>query len=420
MAEGIALLIVLGLLFEWLARKLKMPGLIGLLLLGVLLGPYALKAVNAETATVAEDLRLIALVVILLRAGFEISKEALTRVGLRAILLAFIPCLFEISAVVLVAPYLLNLTLLESAMLGAILAAVSPAVVVPLMIEYIKRGLGAKRSVPTMVLAAASCDDAVAIVLSGAFIGLYTGHTTGLTARLLGIPISLLTGILLGLVLGFAFYWLFKRFNPRASKRVIMLLGLSVLLLNFEDVVHPFMPFAALLSIMATGFIILEKDEHMAHELSSKLGKIWVFAQLLLFVLIGMKVNVPVAVNAGLAGAGVILTGLIGRSIGVQFCLAGSALPARERMFVGIAYLPKATVQAAIGATPLVAMQAAGLSTAPGELILAIAVLSILLTAPTGALAISWAAPRLLRHDGHRGDQTPARAAALESESCPE
>lgn len=417
MAIGIAEIILLGLLADWAARKARLPGLIGLLLLGVCLGPYALGTLNQETQDVAADLRLIALIVILLRAGLEISKEALARSGVRAILMAFVPCLCEVLAVTLAGPLLLPLTRMEAAILGSILAAVSPAVVVPLMIRCIEEGRGAERAVPTMILAGASCDDAVAIVLAMSLLGIHLGEQVNIVRQALSIPFSVISGGIIGLLLGVLLYRLFDRFNPRATKRVLILLGLSVVLLHVQHRVEAWFPFAALISIMAIGFIILEKREHAAHEISAKLGKVWVFAQLLLFTLVGAQVNIPVAIGAGLGGGAVILAGLAGRSIGVQLCLAGSRLTRRERIFAGLSYLPKATVQAAIGATPLIAMQSAGRPAGPGEIILAVAVLSIVLTAPLGAILISWAGRNLLTISAGTPAESPAMQAAIESQA---
>jgi NhaP-type Na+/H+ or K+/H+ antiporter len=368
---------------------IKLPGIIGLLLLGVLSGPYVLGILNTETLAVSGDLRLMALVVILLRSGFEISKDALARVGGRAIMMAFIPCLCETAVVTAIAPLFLPLTYLEAAMLGSLLAAVSPAVVVPLMIKFIKEGKGEDKSIPTLVLAGASCDDAVAIVLSTSFIGMYVGESVDITRSLAMIPVSVITGMIVGLITGYLLYRFFIYFNPRATKRGLILLGLSIFLMALQKEIEHAIPFSGLLAIMSIGFIILEKCEKTAHEISSKLDKIWIFAQLLLFVLVGAQVNLPVAFNAGLAGALIIATGLVGRSMGVQICLFRSNLNAKERLFVTLSYLPKATVQAAIGGLPLTAMIASGKPTAPGEIILAVAVLSILLTAPLGAILIT-------------------------------
>ncbi len=412
MLLGIAELVLLGLLFDWFFRKMKMPGLIGLLILGVLVGPYAFGLLDNETQSISQQLRLLALIVILLCAGFEISRKALAKVGARAIMMSFIPCICEVVFVTVAAPSLLNISHLEAAMLGSVLAAVSPAVVVPLMIQFIEEKRGADKGAPTLVLAGASCDDAVAIVLCTSFVGMYAGKSVNLGLSLAKIPVSVILGIGSGLVIGLLLHSFFKKFDPRATKRVLIILGLAVLLLNIQDQIENIVPFSALLALMAIGFIILEKEESMAHEISSKLGKVWIFAQLLLFTLVGAKVNLPVAAEAGLAGAGIILTGLIGRIIGVQICLIKSHFNSKERLFVSLAYLPKATVQAAIGGVPLAAMAAAGMNTAPGELILAIAVLSIILTAPLGALLISWSGKRLLTVST---EDSPAAMAARES-----
>ena len=415
MALGLAEIVLLGLLVDWIFRKLRLPGLVGLLLLGVAIGPHAFDGVNRATQLVSADWRLIALVVILLRAGFEMSREALSKVGFRAALLAFVPCLFEVGTVTLVAPLLLPVSRLEAAMLGGVLAAVSPAVVVPLMIRMIEEGRGASKGIPTLVLAGASVDDVVAIVLCTSFVGMYVGEAVHLGWQLGRIPISVVIGVGVGLLLGFLLYKLFDRFNPRATKRLLILLGLSVLLLHVQNMMESVVPFAALISIMAIGFIILEKREHAAHEISSKLEKVWVFAQLLLFAFVGMQVDVTVAWNAGAPGLLVLLAGLSGRSLAVQLCLLRSRLTWRERLFVNISYFPKATVQAAIGAMPLLAMQAAGMNTAPGDLILAIAVISILVTAPIGAIAISWTGRRWLKVTAHSPKESPAMQAAIES-----
>jgi NhaP-type Na+/H+ or K+/H+ antiporter len=397
MASTLAELILLGLLADWAFRKLGMPGLVGMLLLGVLVGPYVLDVMAPEILESSADLRLIALIVILLRAGFELSRDALNRVGRMALLLSCIPAILEGLAVTALGPVLLGLTYLQSAILGAVLSAVSPAVVVPLMIRFMTRRMGADKGIPTLILAASSIDDVFVIVIYSVLIGFYTGQHVNLVWKLAGIPVSIVTGILVGLAIGLLFVKLFGRFNPRATKRVLLILGVSILLVRIEPVLENTVPFAALLAVMAIGFMILEKREHMAHEISAKLGKIWVFAEIILFTMVGAQVNVHVVWRAGLAGAILIFLALIARSIGTYLCVLGSDLNLKERMFVVISYLPKATVQAAIGGAPLAAMHAAGMDTGPGETILAVAVLSIVLTAPLGAWAISVTGDRLLQ-----------------------
>jgi solute carrier family 9B (sodium/hydrogen exchanger), member 1/2 len=397
MILGIAEILLGGLAFDWLARKLKAPGLLGLLLLGLLAGPFALNLLDPGIYAVASDLRLVALVVILFRAGFEMNRQQLARVGARAVLLAFVPCLCETATVALVAPLLLPLTRHEAAILGAVLAAVSPAVIVPYMIQFSREGRGTDKGIPTLVLAGASCDDAVAIVLGATLTAAYVGPAPRLLAPLAALPVSVATGVLSGLAIGYGLHRFFKAANPRATKRLLVLLALAVLLTKAQAALEPHVPYSALMAIMAIGVMIYELEVRAAAELSEKLGKLWIFAQLLLFVLVGAQVNLRVAGSVGLAGAAVIGAGLAGRSLGVGLCLLRSELTARERLFVALAYVPKATVQAAVGAAPLAAMAAAGLGTAPGETILAVAVLSILLTAPAGAALISLGGRRLLR-----------------------
>jgi NhaP-type Na+/H+ or K+/H+ antiporter len=396
MAIALAELVLLGLLADWLFRKFRMPGLVGMLLLGVAFGPSVLDLVAPGMLAISGDLRLIALIVILLRAGFEMSKNTLARVGRMTLLLSFIPALFEGAAITLLGPPLLGLTHLEAALLGAVLSAVSPAVVVPLMIQFIEKRRGVEKGIPTLVLAASSVDDVFVIVVYSALIGMYTGRQVSLAWKFTAIPLSIVSGVAVGLVLGLGLYWLFRRYNPRATKRVLLVIGISILLMRVEHLLEGVFPFAALLAVMAIGFIILEKEEHFAHEISAKLGKIWVFAEILLFALVGAQVNVRVAWEAGLAGGVLVLLALGARSIGTYACLLGSDFSLRERLFVVVAYIPKATVQAAIGGAPLLAMKAAGLPTGPGEIILAVAVLSILLTAPAGAWAISALGNRVL------------------------
>lgn len=413
MAVNLAELILFGLLVDWVFRKLRLPGLIGMLLLGVAVGPSALNLLSPDFLAISLDLRLIALIVILLRAGFELSREALAKAGWRTLLLAFIPGILEGVTVTILAPLFLPLTRLEAALLGFILAAVSPAVVVPLMIRFIKERRGAEKAIPTMVLAAASLDDVFAITIFSVLLGIYSGEAVNITAALGGIPVSILLGVGVGALTGWLLLKLFERFNPRATKRTLMVLGVSILLVRLQQVLEGTVPFAALLAVMALGFIILEKREYMAHELSSKLGKIWVFASILLFTLVGAQVDVSVALDAGLAGLGIITFGLVVRSIGVLICLAGGSLNRGERFFVVVSYWPKATVQAAIGAVPLGVMMQLGRDPAAGQIILAVAVLSILFTAPLGAAVISWAGRRFLSED--ESEEHAALDAARES-----
>jgi NhaP-type Na+/H+ or K+/H+ antiporter len=293
-----------------------------------------------------------------------------------------VPAVFEIGGVMLVAPSLLNITYLEAAILGSILGAVSPAVVVPLMIDFMDRGRGAKKGIPTLILGASSLDDVFVIVLFTVFLGMYGGEQGNIFFQLAEIPISITLGIILGLIPGYFLYRLFKKYDWRPPKRTMMVMGVAIALTWLESACQGYVPVASLLGVMAIGFVILEKSEPIAHIISQKLKSLWIFAELLLFVLVGAQVNIHVAWKAGLAGTLVVFVGLIFRSVGTYVSLIGTPFDWKERLFCVVAYIPKATVQAAIGAVPL----AAGV--ASGEVILAVAVLSILLTAPIGAIGI--------------------------------
>ena len=417
MAVSLAEIIILCLLADWAFKAFKVPGLIGMLAAGALLGPAVLDLINPALLTIGADLRMIALLVILLRAGFELSRHTLHRVGKQALLLSFLPALFEALAATALGPSLLGLSRMESAILGCVLGAVSPAVVVPMMVKFNQERRGVAKGIPTLVLAGASIDDVTVIVAYSVLVGIYTGGKVNVAWKLAGIPLSILTGIAVGLVIGFLLYLLFDRFNPRATKRSLVVIGVSVLLVQAGDRLEALdVPFAALIAVMAIGFVILEKKESMAHELSAKLGKIWVFAEIILFSMVGAQVNFGAAAKAGLGGVALIIIALAARSVGTLLCTLGAGLSAKEKLFVVISYLPKATVQAAIGSAPLAAMAAAGMPTGPGDTILAVAVMSIVLTAPAGAWAIAWAGRTLLTVD-EQGFGASDRVAAYESDA---
>jgi len=399
MLDSLAEVIIASLLAAWLFRKIKIPELIGILLVGVLFGPYVLNLLNPELIDISGELRLAALLVILLRAGFELRRDTLNKVGKTALFLSFVPAILEAGVITILAPLFFGLSYLESAILGTILGAVSPAVVVPMMINLMDKKRGTAKGIPTLILAASSIDDVFVIVLYSILIGIYTGSNVNIAWALAGIPISIILGIVVGLGIGILLYKLFDRYNPRATKRVLIIMAVSVLLMRIEHLIIHWVPFAALLSVMAIGFIILEKRQKYAHELSLKFAKVWVIAEILLFTMVGAAVNINVAFESGLPGLLLIIAGLTGRSIGSWICLMGTNLNLKERWFVVIAYIPKATVQAAIGAAPLAAMRLAGLDTGPGEIILAVAVLSIVLTAPLGAWAIGYTGKKWLTRE---------------------
>lgn len=390
MAISLGIISLLGLIANAVFSKIKLPGLLGMLLLGVTIGPYGFNLLHPEILNVSEDFRKIALIIILLRAGFGISRDDLKKVGKTALKMSCIPGIIEGLLIAFASTKFLGFSFIQGGILGFIIAAVSPAVVVPQMLSFIERGLGTNKGIPTLILASASIDDVFAITIFSAFLGLYSGSHVNIGVKLLGIPISILLGILAGIIIGFILIRLFKRYDIRDTKKVLIIIGVSILLTAFENSLKNKIEIASLLGVMTIGFVILEKMPEVGKRLSVKLNKLWVFAEILLFVLVGAQVNVGVAVNAGATGILIILIGLIGRSMGVIISVIGTNLNWKERIFCVIAYLPKATVQAAMGAVPL------SLGVESGDIILAIAVLAILLTAPLGAIAISMSGNRFL------------------------
>lgn len=388
--NSLGLIVILGLLAHYLFSRMKLPGLLGMLLLGVVLGPFGLNLINGLLLDASADLRLIALIVILLRAGIGLNKEDLKAIGKSALLLSFIPGVFEGIAIMLLSMQILGFTWVQGGMLGFIIAAVSPAVVVPAMLTFMESGLGKSKRIPTMILAGASIDDVVAITIFSAFLGFAGGEQVHLGYQLLNIPLAILLGIGVGAVIGFAMVWLFKKYHIRDTKKILILLGAAIALTAIEKGLKSHIEVAGLVGVMTIGFVLLEKLPVASKRLAERLNKIWIFAEILLFVLVGAQVNIPIGIAAGSAGVVLVGCGLFFRSLGVWIALLRTPLLTKEKGFCMIAYLPKATVQAAIGAIPL----SAGI--AGGELILAIAVLSIVMTAPLGAIGIQWAAPRWL------------------------
>ena len=394
---GLAELLILGLLADGLFRRLGVPGLIGMLAVGLLLGQSGLGLIDPKLLAISGDLRQMALVVILLRVGFGLNLKTLQQVGKRVLLLAWIPATLEGFTISLVAQPLLGLSWLEAGLLGSVIAAVSPAVVVPLMLRLIEERRGTSKAIPQMVMAAASLDDIAVIVVNGALLGLLITRSTNMPVQLLRLPVGLLLGIAAGAGLGWLLIHWIERFRPNANRQVLLVLALSLLLLRLQSSINTLVPFTGLVAAMALGVLLLELRPNLAQPISAKLASIWVFAELVLFTLVGAQVDLGVAWRSGLAGLAVLAIGLVARSIGTLLCLQGSELSPGERLFVTVAYIPKATVQAAIGAVPLMAMQAAGMPTAPGEIILAVAVLSIVTTAPLGAWLSGLVADRVLQ-----------------------
>lgn len=390
MAASLAIILLLGLPAKRIFEKLRLPGLLGMLILGILIGPHVLNLLQTDMLQISSDLRSIALIIILLRAGLGLNKDELKSIGIPALKMSCIPGLFEGLFIALASVYFLDFTFVQGGMLGFIIAAVSPAVVVPFMLKLNENKIGTKKGVPTLILAGASIDDVFAITVFSAFLGLYYGSEINIGIQLLNIPISILLGILSGILVGFLLINIFKKYNIPDTKKVLLIFGFSILLNQLESVLKTKLRIASLLGVMAIGFILTEYLPDTGKKLSDKFNKVWVFAEILLFVLVGAEVNVNVALKAGGIGIILILTGLIGRSVGVAISLLGTDFNWKERVFCIIAYIPKATVQAAMGAVPL------SLGVESGDIILAIAVLAILITAPLGAIGIHYSAEKLL------------------------
>jgi len=389
-AFSVALIILLGLLFSKLFNRIKLPGLLGMLILGIILGPYGLNLIDKAILNISGDLRAIALIIILLRAGFGIHMESLRKVGTSAVKMSFIPDMLEGFTVMFVAHYFLGLPLIEAGMLGFIIAAVSPAVIVPQMLSFIKRRMGTKKGIPLIILTGASVDDVIAITMFSIFLGIYGGQQINYLIVALSIPLQFALGILFGLIIAITLIYVFKHFDIRNTEKTLIILASAILLKNIGDALSSIIPIAALVGVMVIGFVILEKMPELGMQLSDKFDKIWIFAEILLFVLVGAQVNIYLAASFALIGLTIIIIGLIARSAGVYVSLMGSNLNLKEKIFCIIAYIPKATVQAAIGAIPL------SMGVASGQLILAIAVIAIMFTAPLGAFAVSAYGERFL------------------------
>lgn len=390
MLTSLGLVLLLGMALGALAKRLKLPSLVGMLIAGMILGPYALNLLSDSLLNISADLRQLALIIILTRAGLSLDVEALKRVGRPAILMCFVPACFEILGMTLLAPALLGVSTLDAAIMGAVVGAVSPAVIVPWMIRLSEEGWGVDRGIPQLILAGASVDDVFVIVMFTAFTGLASGGT-GLTAgAVLSIPASILTGVAAGLLLGRLLAQWFRRVHMRDSVKVVILLSLAFLLVAAEDALEGIFPFSGLLSVMGAGVGLQRWRSVVAQRLSLKFSKLWVAAEVALFVLVGAAVDLRYALSAGVMAILAVLGALCFRAVGVLVCVSGAHFSPKEKLFCVLGYLPKATVQAAIGGVPL----AMGLGC--GQIVLTVAVIAILVTAPLGALAIDRSYTKLL------------------------
>ena len=383
MLTSLGLVLLLGMALGALAKRLGLPSLVGMLIAGMVLGPYALNLLSPTLMEISADLRQLALIIILTRAGLSLDVATLKRVGRPAVLMCFVPACFEIAGMVLLAPRLLGVSVLDAAIMGAVVGAVSPAVIVPRMIRLTEEGYGVEKGIPQLVLAGASVDDVFVIVLFTAFTGLASGTGTGISpATVISVPVSILTGIVAGLILGWVLALFFRKVHMRDSIKVVILLSLAFLLVAAEDALEGIFPFSGLLAVISAGVGLQRWRGVVAQRLSLKFSKLWVAAEVSLFVLVGAAVDLRYAVSAGVLAVLAVLGCLCFRAVGVLVCVAGSGFQWKEKLFCVLAYLPKATVQAAIGGVPL----AMGLGC--GQIVLTVAVIAILVTAPLGALAI--------------------------------
>ena len=392
MLTSLALIFLTGMFLGWLCRKCHLPGLLGMMAAGILLGPCVLNLLDDSILNISADLRQIALIIILTRAGLSLDIEGLKRAGRPAALLCFVPASFEMAGIILLAPPLLGVSVLDAAVMGAVLAAVSPAVIVPKMLRLTEEKWGTQKSSPQMLLAGASGDDVFVIVFFTAFMGLEQGGEVS-PLTLLQIPVSILTGVAVGLGVGLLLALYFKKVHIRDSLKVVILLSISFLLVSQQDAIGQWVPFSGLLAVMSMGVAVQKKREPAAVRLSVKYSKLWTAAEVLLFVLVGATVDLQYVSAAGVAAVALIFGALVFRMAGVLTCLLRTPLNRKERLFCTVAYMPKATVQAAIGGLPL----AAGL--ACGHLVLTVAVLAILITAPLGAFGIDLLYRRCLEQE---------------------
>ena len=381
MLSSIALILLVGMFAGFICKKLHFPGLFGMILTGVVLGPHMLNCIDGSIMNISAELRKMALIIILIRAGLTLNLGDLKKVGRPAVLMCFLPACFEITGMVLLAPMLLGLSIKEAALLGAVIAAVSPAVIVPKMIKLIEDGYGTQKGIPQLILAGASVDDIFVIVLFSAFTSLVQGENMSVM-EFINIPVSVILGIFLGIVLGLLLSLTFRKIHIRDTVKGVLILCVSFLLVSFEDMLPTVISFSSLIAVMFMGIAVKMKREPVAKRLSVKFNKLWICAEVFLFVLVGAQVDLQYVGETGWAAVALILLVLCFRSIGVFCCLLGTKLSGKEKLFCMVSYLPKATVQAAIGSIPL----SLGLSC--GNVVLSVAVLAILITAPLGAFLI--------------------------------
>ena len=398
MLTSLSLIFLVGLAMGAICQRLKLPRIIGMLATGIVLGPYVLDMLDPSILSISSELRKMALIIILIKAGLSLDLSDLKKAGRPAVLLSFVPATFELMGYIVCAPLILGVSRVDAAVMGAVLAAVSPAVVVPRMVSLIEKRYGTKKAIPQMILAGASCDDIFVIVLFTTFLSMAQGGSVSVT-NFINIPVSIVLGVILGAVTGWGLYLFFEtsyahRQCVRNSMKVVIVLGFSFLLVSTESWLEGKVAISGLLAVVSMACVLkLKSTAFVSKRLSEKFGKLWLAAEVILFVLVGAAVDIRYMLGAGIAAVVMIITALLFRMAGVLICLIKTTLSAKERLFCVIAYLPKATVQAAIGSVPL----AAGLPS--GNIILSVAVLAIIITAPLGALGIDSSYKRLLEKE---------------------
>lgn len=392
MLLSIALILLVGMSASWICKKIKLPGLLGMLATGIVLGPYVLNLIDSSILNISSELRKIALIIILTRAGLGLDITGLKKIGRPAILMCFLPASFELLGIILIAPGALGMSVLEAAIMGAVLAAVSPAVVVPRMVKLMDNGYGTAKGIPQLILAGASVDDVYVIVLFSTFIGMMQGKGASII-NFVNIPVSIILGMGIGILAGYLLAMYFEKIHIRDTVKVLLILSISFILVATEDMLNTSIKFSALIAIMFVGVGLHKKRDVVAKRLSQKYEKLWIASEVFLFVLVGATVNINYFGNMGIKALIVIFGALIFRMAGVFVCLIKTELNKKERLFTMMAYTPKATVQAAIGGIPL------ALNFACGETVLTIVVLAIVITAPLGAFAMDLSYKKLLRRN---------------------
>ena len=401
MLTSLSFIFLVGLAMGAICQKLKLPRIIGMLATGIVLGPYVLDLLDPSILSISSDLRKMALIIILLKAGLSLNLEDLKKVGRPAIMMAFVPATFELIGYLVFAPVILGITRVEAAVMGSVLAAVSPAVVVPRMVQLMENKYGTEKAIPQMIMAGASCDDIFVIVLFTTFLSMAQGGSADIKA-FVNIPISIILGIILGAIVGYLLYLFFetayaKKHYVRNSMKVIIVLGFSFLLIAIEGWLEGKIAVCGLLAVVSMACVLKMKcTSFVSKRLSEKFGKLWLVAEVILFVLVGAAVDIRYTLDAGLAAVAMIFAALIFRSFGVWLCTVKTSLTLKERAFCVIAYLPKATVQAAIGSVPF----AAGLPC--GKIVLSVAVTAIIITAPLGAFGMDFTYKKFLHKESER------------------